>query len=278
MTTLQQPLKHFKPTIGFIGGGNMAQALIGGLLAEGLQPEKILVSEPVEALRDQLTERGVCAVHENAQVAQQSDVIILAVKPQVLQDVAQALAPYMQQQLVMSIAAGVRLESLSQWLGGYTRLIRAMPNTPALVQMGATGLYALPDTSTQERQLAHTILSATGIVLWLEHEEQMHAVTALSGSGPAYFFYWMEAMINAGQALGLDAKTARDLTLQTALGAAQMAITSGEAPAKLQQNVTSPNGTTFAAIEVMQQHEIAAHIQAAMQAAALRSETLAKSL
>jgi pyrroline-5-carboxylate reductase len=153
-----------------------------------------------------------------------------------------------------------------------------MPNTPALVQTGATGLYAGADVSQADRQQAAAVLGATGLVLWVEDEQLMHAVTAVSGSGPAYFFYWMEAMIAAGQQLGLSEQVARDLTLQTALGAAQMAITSGEPPSKLRQNVTSPNGTTQAALESMAQHQVGELIEQALLAAAARSTVLSNAL
>jgi pyrroline-5-carboxylate reductase len=268
----------FEGRIAFIGGGNMAQALIGGLLSQGLKASRIVVSEPVAALREQLSARGVHVTADNVQAVSQADVVVLAVKPQVMGEVLASLQTVMNNQLVLSIAAGLTTSTLSKMLGGYARIVRAMPNTPALVQTGATGLYAGDAVSTDDRQLAQQLLSATGMVLWVADEDQMHAVTAVSGSGPAYFFYWMESMIAAGQALGLDEKTARDLTLQTALGAAQMAITSGDSPARLRQNVTSPNGTTQAALESMAASQFPQLIEQALKAAADRSVTLSTAL
>jgi pyrroline-5-carboxylate reductase len=268
----------FEGRIAFIGGGNMAQALIGGLLSQGLKASRIVVSEPVAGLREQLSARGVHVDENNRQVVAQAEVVVLAVKPQVMGSVLAELKEVIAGRLVISIAAGLTTSTLSKMLGGYDRIVRAMPNTPALVQTGATGLYAGSGVSPEDQQLAQQLLSATGIVLWVTHETQMHAVTAVSGSGPAYFFYWMESMIAAGQALGLDETTARDLTLQTALGAAQMAITSGDSPARLRLNVTSPNGTTQAAIESMAAHQLPQLIECALKAAAERSETLSTEL
>jgi|JI8StandDraft_1071087.scaffolds.fasta_scaffold04816_2 pyrroline-5-carboxylate reductase len=268
----------FEGRITFIGGGNMAQALIGGLLSQGLKASRVTVSEPVAALREQLSARGVHVSTDNRQAVGQADVVVLAVKPQVMGQVLAELQSVMAGRLVISIAAGLTTDTLSKMLGGHARIVRAMPNTPALVQTGATGLYAGHAVSAEDRQVAQQLLSATGMVLWVADEAQMHAVTAVSGSGPAYFFYWMESMIAAGQALGLDEKTARDLTLQTALGAAQMAITSGDSPARLRQNVTSPNGTTQAALDSMAAHHLPQLIEQALKAAADRSVTLSTEL
>lgn len=268
----------FEGRIAFIGGGNMAQALIGGLLSQGLKASRVVVAEPVLMLREQLAERGVQVTADNRQAVAQADVVVLAVKPQVMGTVLAELAGVMAGRLVISIAAGLTTQTLSKMLGGYDRIVRAMPNTPALVQTGATGLYAGRGATAEDQQLAQQLLSATGMVLWVGDENHMHAVTAVSGSGPAYFFYWMESMIAAGQSLGLDEKTARDLTLQTALGAAQMAITSGDSPARLRQNVTSPNGTTQAALESMAAHQLPQLIAQALKAAAERSVTLSTEL
>lgn len=268
----------FEGRIAFIGGGNMAQALIGGLLSQGLKASRVVVAEPVLTLREQLAERGVQVTADNRQAVAQADVVVLAVKPQVMGTVLAELAGVMAGRLVISIAAGLTTQTLSKMLGGYDRIVRAMPNTPALVQTGATGLYAGRGATAEDQQLAQQLLSATGMVLWVGDENHMHAVTAVSGSGPAYFFYWMESMIAAGQSLGLDEKTARDLTLQTALGAAQMAITSGDSPARLRQNVTSPNGTTQAALESMAAHQLPQLIAQALKAAAERSVTLSTEL
>ncbi len=268
----------FSGKIAFIGGGNMAQALIGGMVAQGVSAHRIMVAEPVEALRDILMQRGLQVTADNQVAVTEADVVVLAVKPQMMAEVLSGIAGQIEGRLVISIAAGLSVQALSSMLGGYQRIIRAMPNTPALIQTGATGLYAEADVGSNDRQQAEAVLGATGLVLWVDDEQLMHAVTAVSGSGPAYFFYWMEAMIAAGQQLGLSEQVARDLTLQTALGAAQMAITSGEHPSKLRQNVTSPNGTTQAALESMAQHQVAELIQQALHAAAVRSEALSSAL
>lgn len=268
----------FNGKIAFIGGGNMAQALIGGLLAQDVKTNRIIIAEPVESLRDSLQQRGLNVTADNRAAVAEADVVLIAVKPQMMADVLAGVSDLVEGRLLISIAAGLSVQALSVMLGGYERIIRAMPNTPALVRTGATGLYAGAGASQADRGQAAAVLGATGLVLWVEDESLMHAVTAVSGSGPAYFFYWMEAMIAAGQQLGLSEQVARDLTLQTALGAAQMAITSGEAPAKLRQNVTSPNGTTQAALESMAQHQVGELIQQALLAAAARSETLSSAL
>ena len=268
----------FNGKIAFIGGGNMAQALIGGLLAQDVKANRIIIAEPVESLRDSLQQRGLNVTADNRVAVAEADVVLIAVKPQMMADVLAGVSDLVDGRLLISIAAGLSVQALSAMLGGYERIIRAMPNTPALVRTGATGLYAGVGASQADRDQAAAVLGATGLVLWVEDESLMHAVTAVSGSGPAYFFYWMEAMIAAGQQLGLSEQVARDLTLQTALGAAQMAITSGEAPAKLRQNVTSPNGTTQAALESMAQHQVGELIQQALLAAAARSEALSSAL
>lgn len=270
--------QEFNGKIAFIGGGNMAQALIGGLLAQEIKASRIMVSEPVAVLREALVGRGLNVTDDNRAAVVEADVVVLAVKPQMMSEVLAGIRDIIDGRLVISIAAGLTVPALSNMLGGYRRIIRAMPNTPSLVQTGATGLYAGADVSDADRQQAAAVLGATGLVLWVADEQLMHAVTAVSGSGPAYFFYWMEAMITAGQQLGLSEQVARDLTLQTALGAAQMAITSGEHPSKLRQNVTSPNGTTQAALESMAQHQVAELIQQALHAAATRSEVLSGAL
>lgn len=276
-TTTESPIR---PTgkIAFIGGGNMAQALIGGLLAQQFNAADITVSEPVEALHAILRQLGVQVTTDNQQAITDAAVVILAVKPQVMAEVLMPLREQFKNQLIISIAAGVTISTLSRLLGDYPRIVRAMPNTPALIQTGATGLYATTAVDTADRTLATNILQAAGLVLWVEQEQQLDAVTAVSGSGPAYFFYLMEAMIQAGQDLGLTEAQARALTLQTALGAAKMAVSSPHAPDQLRKNVTSPNGTTQAAIETMDTAHVNVHIQQALQAAATRSAELAIAL
>ncbi|XID75338.1 pyrroline-5-carboxylate reductase [Alkanindiges sp. WGS2144] len=264
--------------ISFIGGGNMAQALIGGLLGQGIDGNTIMVSEPVAALRDVLTKKGVQVTQDNQQAIAHADVVILAVKPQMLAQVLTPLRGQFKNQLILSIAAGVTISTLSRLLDGYQRIVRAMPNTPALIQCGATGLYASTAIEVADRELATQILAAAGLVLWVDEENLLDAVTAVSGSGPAYFFYMMEAMIQAGQNLGLTPDQTRALTLQTALGAAQMAISSEHTPTQLRKNVTSPNGTTQAALEALDAAQVSQHIENALKAAAIRSAELAVAL
>lgn len=261
--------------IAFIGGGNMAQALIGGLLAQGLPATRVTVSEPVEAIRNVLADTGVQLTDNNLAAIEQADIVVLAVKPQVIASVLEPLAGKIKNQLLISIAAGVNVATLSRLLNGHERIVRAMPNTPALIQAGATGLFAKVAVGDQDRIQAAKVLGAAGLVIWVDEEKKLDAVTAVSGSGPAYFFYLMEAMIQAGKDLGLDERTATTLTLQTALGAAQMAVTSEQGPTQLRKNVTSPNGTTQAAIETLDSHQVSLFIQHALAAASKRSEELA---
>lgn len=264
--------------ITFIGGGNMAQALISGMIARGLPATRITVSDPVPEIQEILREQDVNVTDNNAEAIANADVVVVAVKPQMLADVLSPLAELMTNQLVISIAAGAPINVFKSILGGYDRIIRVMPNTPALVQSGAHGLYAESHISQKDRDVASQVMAATGLTIWVDSEKKIDAVTAVSGSGPAYFFYIMEAMIQGGKNLGLDEKTATALTLQTALGAAQMAITSEHTPGQLRRNVTSPNGTTQAAIETFDHYQVSQHIQAALAAAEKRSATLAEEL
>ena len=261
----------------FIGGGNMAQALIGGLISRGLPPTRITVSDPVEKVRLLLAEKDVCVTDDNLAAIRDADIVLFAVKPQVLASVLKPLKGLFEGKLVMSIVAGAEITTIATLLAT-DRIVRVMPNTPALVQTGAHGLYATDAVDSKDRELASQVLAATGLTLWVNSEAQIDAVTAVSGSGPAYFFYMMESMIRAGKNLGLDEKVATALTLQTALGAAQMAITSSNTPAELRKNVTSPNGTTQAALEVFDRAQISQNIQAALAAAQKRSQELAQEL
>ena len=270
-TTLNQ-------NICFIGGGNMAQALIGGLLSRGLSTTRITVSDPVEQIRHILEEKNIQTTTDNLDAIKNADVVVLAVKPQVLATVLQPLKGLLSDKLVISIIAGAEIQTISDLIGGSQRIVRVMPNTPALVQTGAHGIYASEAVNAQDRELTSQILAATGLTIWVDNEAQIDAVTAVSGSGPAYFFYLMESMIRAGKNLGLDEKVATALTLQTALGAAQMAITSSNSPTELRKNVTSPNGTTQAALEVFDRAQISQNIQAALAAAQKRSQELAQEL
>ena len=261
----------------FIGGGNMAQALIGGLLSRGLASTRITVSDPVEQIREILQAKDVQVTDNNVEAIRDADVVVLAVKPQVLATVLNPLKGLFADKLIVSIVAGAKIETISE-ITDTDQVVRVMPNTPALVQTGAHGLYANAVVNQDQRDLASQVLAATGLTLWVDTEAQIDAVTAVSGSGPAYFFYMMESMIRAGKNLGLDEKAATALTLQTAIGAAQMAITSSNTPAELRKNVTSPNGTTQAALEVFDRAQISQNIQAALAAAKKRSQELAQEL
>ena len=263
--------------ISFIGGGNMAQALIGGLIARGVPTTRITVSDPVEKVRALLAEKDLHVTDDNLVAIRDADIILFAVKPQVLASVLAPLKGLLAGKLVISIVAGAEIATIAQLLET-DRIVRVMPNTPALVQTGAHGLYAGEAVSTEDRELASQVLASTGLTLWVNSEAQIDAVTAVSGSGPAYFFYMMESMIRAGKNMGLDEKVATALTLQTALGAAQMAITSANSPAELRKNVTSPNGTTQAALEVFDRAQISQNIQTALAAAQKRSQELAQEL
>jgi len=263
--------------IAFIGGGNMARSLIGGLIADGGDPDVIWAADPSEEQRQILRSRF--AVHtsaDNHQVAAQAQVLVLAVKPQLLREVAISLAETVRQHkpLVISIAAGVRHGNLRAWLGEDAAIVRSMPNTPALVSSGATALFADERVSNQQRQLAESILRAVGLTVWVKDETLLDTVTALSGSGPAYFFLVMEALEEAGVQLGLDPDTARLLTLQTAFGAAKMALESAEHAATLRARVTSPGGTTERALAVLQAGNLKALFASALQAARDRSHEL----
>ncbi|MGR8952177.1 MAG: pyrroline-5-carboxylate reductase [Gammaproteobacteria bacterium] len=260
--------------IGFIGGGNMATSLISGLLASGHVPEHIWVSDINQDQLKSLAERlKVNVTASNDTVVSEADVVVLAVKPQTLRAVAQQVAPAIQQRksLVVSIAAGIRERSLSAWLGTDTAIVRCMPNTPALVLTGATALYANDKVSAGQRSTAENIMRAVGIALWVKDENELDAVTAVSGSGPAYYFLLMEAMEKAAGDLGLNEETARLLVLQTALGAAKIALESSESPELLRKRVTSPGGTTQRAIETFEQGGFRELVAKALHAARERS-------
>lgn len=267
--------------ITFIGGGNMAASLISGLIADGLKATAITVSDPDRDKLAALAARfAVRTETDNGNAVKNADTVVFAVKPQLLQQVACQLQPVIQQQkpLVISVAAGIREESLERWLGGGVALVRAMPNTPAMIQTGATVLHANRAASDAQCNQAESILRAVGLVRWVDDEALMDAVTALSGSGPAYFFLVMEAMESAGIELGLDAECAHLLTLQTALGAARMAIESRDAPSLLRQKVTSPGGTTERALEVFEQGQLQELFTEALTAARDRSQELSEIL
>ncbi|MEB2335816.1 MAG: pyrroline-5-carboxylate reductase [Burkholderiales bacterium] len=255
--------------IAFIGGGNMAAALVGGLLARGTAPAAIRMVEPLAAQREQLHTRfGVAAFeHAGAAALAGADLVVLAVKPQQMREAVAPLQPLVGDALVVSVAAGIRARDLSRWLGGHRRVVRAMPNTPALIGMGVTGLAALPGTGAADRATAERVLGAVGPTVWVDDESLLDAVTAVSGSGPAYVFLFMEAMQQAALGLGLDARQARDLVLNTFAGAAQLALRSDEPPAALRERVTSRGGTTAAALAVMEAGDLRGLVGRAIDAA-----------
>ncbi|MGZ5049576.1 MAG: pyrroline-5-carboxylate reductase [Methylobacter sp.] len=267
--------------IGFIGGGNMASSLISGLIASGHDPEQIWVSDvnadALAALKEQLQ---VHTTADNDEVINAVDVVVLAVKPQIMAAVAQAAAPAIQRKnpLVVSIAAGISQSSLSRWLGADIAIVRCMPNTPALVLTGATGLHANDKVTEEQCDLAENILRAVGIALWVGDEAELDAVTAVSGSGPAYYFLLMEAMEKAALELGLSQDTARLLVQQTALGAAKIALESAESPEQLRKRVTSPGGTTQRAIETFEQGGFTELVAKALHAARDRSIEMSKQM
>ena len=244
-----------KDTIAFIGGGNMARSLIGGLVARGVPAAGIRVAEPVAALREALhADFGVQVFEQAVAAADGAGTWVLAVKPQVLREVCAGLAPSAQVQrpLVVSIAAGITATQLERWLGGDLAVVRTMPNTPALLGAGVTGLCANARVDEPGRTRTEALLSAAGKTVWLDDEARMDAVTALSGSGPAYVFLLAEAMQAAGEAEGLPPEAARTLALQTILGAARMLTEGDEPAAELRRRVTSPGGTTQAAIDTFE--------------------------
>ncbi|WP_263768374.1 pyrroline-5-carboxylate reductase [Propionivibrio soli] len=238
--------------ITFIGGGNMANALIGGLLNHGFPPSSIAVIEISEEGRARMEKSyGVRCYSEPEAEALNCDAILLAVKPQQMRAACAPLQKYLKEQLVISIAAGLRLADLSRWLGGYDRLVRTMPNTPSLIGAGVTGMFASPGVSEAERLGAERVLQAVGSTLWVNEESQIDAVTAISGSGPAYVFLFIEALQQAAIDLGFTQKQARQLSIETTLGAARLAAQSDEAASTLRERVTSKGGTTEAAIRTM---------------------------
>lgn len=264
--------------ISFIGGGNMARALISGLVQKNVAADRINVVEADAEKRAQLQRDFGVNVSEHLPSVQNADVIVLAVKPQQLRDLAIFLGSLLKNQLLVSIAAGVRSQDLSRWLGGYHAIVRAMPNTPAQVQAGVTALFALPGVTASQREQAGAILDAVGHTLWLEDEQKMDAVTAISGSGPAYVFYFIEALQQAALDLGLSAEQAKMLSLQTFAGASALALQSTDDPASLRQQVTSKGGTTERALLAMEQTQVKAAIIAAAAAAAARSHELGEIL
>jgi len=272
-----------KETIAFIGGGNMAASLIAGLVANGHDPQRLIVSDPDRPKLDALaTGFGVRTTGDNAEAAGNANLVVLSVKPQLARQVCRELAPALGQRkpLFVSVMAGIREQSIREWLGGGTPLplVRAMPNTPVMIQSGATVLHATPETSPSQRNQAETVLRAGGLTRWVDRETQLDAVTALSGSGPAYFFLLMETLEQVGVALGLESENARLLTIQTALGAARMAMESDDSPRELRERVTSPGGTTERALDILESGGIRTLVTQAISAACERSEELSRIL
>lgn len=264
--------------IAFIGGGNMARSLIGGLVRAGARGAQMTVVEPNSELRAALAHDFGVAVHaQGVDAALEAQALLLAVKPQVMKPVCEALRECVQatKPLIVSIAAGIRIEQIDRWLGGDQAIVRCMPNTPALIGAGASGLCANARVSAPQRELAQRILAAAGTSEWIADEALMDTVTALSGSGPAYFFLLVEALEEAAVAQGLPRESARALATQTCLGAGRMLRESGEAPATLRQRVTSPNGTTQAAIESFEASDLRAIVARAVAAATKRGQEMA---
>lgn len=264
----------------FLGGGNMAAALIGGLRDKGAAGGDITVIEPTaerrEALRNQFGVRSV-PPDEAASVAA-ADVLVLAVKPQQMREACAPLVGHLGASVVVSIAAGLPLSLIGEWLGGHAQLVRSMPNTPALVGAGITGLYALPAVDAAGRGRAAAVMAAVGKVVWVDDEAQMDAVTAISGSGPAYVFLFIEALVEAAESMGFSPEVARQLAVQTALGGAQLAAASDESVATLRERVTSKGGTTEAALAVMTGQHVREGLVAGAQAALSRGRELGRQL
>ena len=265
------------PAIAFIGGGNMARSLIGGLLRGGTAPDRVRVGEPGASLAAALRQDfGVAASADNLAAIDGASAWVLSVKPQVMKEVCEALrdAAQARRPLVISVAAGIRCAQIDGWLGGGIAVVRCMPNTPALIGAGASGLFANAIVDAQQRALAESILNAAGIVAWVDDETLMDTVTAISGSGPAYFFLLVEALEDAAVAQGMTRSAARALAAQTCLGAGRMLSESGAAPADLRQRVTSPNGTTQAALDSFAADRFADIVTRAVAAATRRGREL----
>lgn len=275
MTTHSTQLER-SPVIAFIGGGNMASAIIGGLIASGLPAANIRVVEPFEAARDALQAKfGINALPAASAALAAADLVVWAVKPQTFKDAAAAAAPHTAQALHLSVAAGITTDSIAQWLGT-GRIVRAMPNTPALVGKGMTGLFARPEVDADGQALIERVIGTTGQLVWVDAEAKLNAVTALSGSGPAYVFLFLEAMTQAGVDMGLTAEQAYQLAVATFQGASELAARSDEPASVLRERVTSKGGTTYAAITHMQQAGLPQTFIEALRKAEARAQELAQ--
>ena len=260
--------------IAFIGGGNMASAIIGGLIRQGLQASQIMVVEPFADTAAKLQQDfGITALPMADASLAQADLVVWAVKPQVFSEAATPVMPHTQGALHLSVAAGIRTDSICRWVGT-ERVVRCMPNTPALVGQGITGLFACPSVTATDKALIEQVISTTGQFLWVQQESQLDAVTALSGSGPAYVFYFLEAMTQAGVGMGLSNEQAYQLAVATFSGASSLAAASSESPQVLRQRVTSKGGTTYAAITSLDESGVKASFVQAMQAAEVRAREL----
>lgn len=267
--------------IAFIGAGNMAGAIIGGMIASGIKADTIVAADPFAQSRDRISQQfGIATSEDNKTVINKADVVILAVKPQQMKALCDEIKHDLQahKPMVISIAAGIRCDALQNWLGDELAMVRCMPNTPALVGKGASALFANARVTDEQKELAAMLISTFGSADWVADENLLDAVTALSGSGPAYFFLVMQAMMEAGSELGLAPDVARNLTLQTALGAAEMARSSDVDVTELRRRVTSPGGTTEAAIACLEEGGLHELFKKALQAADARSKTLAEQL
>ena len=267
-------ISHNAPHIAFVGGGNMASAILGGLLRQGMAVSNFTVIEPYAPQRDKLlADHQLQALPAADSTLAQAALVLWAVKPQSFKEAATAVAALTGQALHLSVMAGITTDAMARWLGS-ERIVRAMPNTPALIGRGIAGLYARDAVSTADRALVEYIMATTGESLWVDSEAQIDAVTALSGSGPAYVFFFIEAMMRAGQAMGLSEAQARQLAQSTFAGAAELARQSPDSPAELRQRVTSKGGTTYAAITTLEHNQVGVHFEQAMQAACQRAAQL----
>lgn len=262
--------------LAFLGAGNIARAIIGGLIDGGYHPEEIWAADPTDVQLQKLAAKKINTTNDNLTAASNADVVIISVKPDIVESLTREIASIASGKLFISVAAGVTTDSLVSWLGCPT-VIRCMPNTPALVQQGMTGLFATDSVNEAHRQIGESILAAVGETRWFEKESDLDVVTAVSGSGPAYFFLVIEVLQNAAEQLGLSREASRQLVLQTARGAAEMASSSIQSASELRENVTSPGGTTEAALKKLIDGGLESLFLNAVRAAKLRSEELAGS-
>lgn len=268
------------PSIRFIGAGNLASSLIHGLIQKGYTASLISVSAPSRRNLDTLSERyGIQTLRVNIEQLQQADIVVLAVKPQILQSVCCEIKDSLKENaLIISLAAGVRCQSIENWLAGQQPLVRCMPNTPSQIALGACGLYANERVNAEQKSLAENIMGSVGVTCWVDSEKLIDTVTAISGSGPAYFFLFMEALVEAAVENGLDKSVAEQLAIQTCLGAASLAQQSPDDLATLRRKVTSPNGTTERAIASFEANQLRATVSQAVKACAARANELAEQL